>query len=219
MEGINKLVDRKEYKREWQRQWSKKNPEKVREKNKQWRKNNPNYMDDYMDEYRKNNKERIAMLNKIRYDKWLNKNKGYNKDYMKEYIRKYMKHKRKTDLKCNLNHKMSGEIYKSLRRKKNGWHWEDLVGYTLEDLIKRLKKTMPKGYTWEDCLNGKLHIDHIIPKSIFHFTKPEHPDFKKCWALKNLQLLPAKENIIKSNKLSKPFQPALKISFISESTP
>ncbi|GAI73524.1 unnamed protein product, partial [marine sediment metagenome] len=43
---------------------------------------------------------------------------------------------------------------------------------------------------WKDYLNRDLHIDHIIPKSAFNFTKPEHTDFKRCWALDNLRLLP-----------------------------
>ena len=104
---------------------------------------------------------------------------------------------------------MRRAITESLKGKKAGRRWEDLVGYTLNDLFKRLKSTMPEGYTWQDYLKGKLHIDHIIPKSVFNFTKPEHPDFLKCWALENLRLLPERENIIKSNHLTRPFQPAL----------
>ncbi|GAI61384.1 unnamed protein product, partial [marine sediment metagenome] len=38
-----------------------------------------------------------------------------------------------------------------------------------------------------------------------------HIDFKRCWALENLRLLPAKENMVKHNKLDRPFQPALRI--------
>ena len=98
------------------------------------------------------------------------------------------------------------------RNAKSGKHWEDIVGYTVEDLEKRLRKTMPKEYTWKDFKNGELHIDHIIPISAFNYTKSEHIDFKRCWALKNLRLLPAKENLIKHNKLIKSFQPSLKIS-------
>jgi len=98
------------------------------------------------------------------------------------------------------------------RNAKSGRHWEDLVGWTVKDLEKRLRKTMPKGHTWKDFKNGKLHIDHIIPISAFNYTKPEHTDFKRCWALKNLRLLPANENLVKHNRLEKPFQPALKIS-------
>lgn len=144
--------------------------------------------------------------------------KNYGKQYRKDNLKKikqWHKNKNKTDLKFNLNHRMRRVINYSLKGNKRGRHWEDLVGYNLIDLIKRLKKTMPSGYIWQDFLQGKLHVDHIIPISAFNFTKPEHVDFKRCWALKNLQLLPARENLIKSNKLSKPFQSALKLSLIS----
>lgn len=102
-------------------------------------------------------------------------------------------------------------IWKALKGNKAGRHWEDLVGYKLNDLIKRLKNTMPKDYCWQDFMEGRLHIDHIIPKSAFNYTNTEHIDFKRCWSLDNLRLLPAKENLIKHNKLYKPFQPALAI--------
>ena len=123
----------------------------------------------------------------------------------------YMKNRYKIDLKFNLNLRISIIIWHSLKGNKAGRRWESLVGYTLSDLIKRLNKTMPEGYTWQDYLTGKLQVDHIIPRSVFNFTRPEHTDFKRCWALNNLRLLPARENSIKSNHLKKPFQPALKI--------
>jgi len=166
---------------------------------------------------------------------WYQQNKEKRKLYMKEYYEKnkpvlldshrqwyinnhdiknkYKRNKIKTNLKFNLNEKISSGIRTSIKNNKNGRHWETLVEYTLKDLQKRLQKTMPEGYTWEDFMNGKLHIDHIIPKSVFNFTKPEHIDFKKCWALKNLRLLPAKENLSKHDNLTKPFQPALKIKY------
>ena len=87
------------------------------------------------------------------------------------------------------------------------------VEYDLNDLIKRLKRTMPKNYTWQDYLDGNLHIDHIIPISAFNFSTPKQIDFKRCWALENLRLLSAEENLRKNAKLSKPFQPALKLGF------
>ena len=123
----------------------------------------------------------------------------------------YGRDRLREDLKYNLNHKISYMIWKSLKCNKAGRKWESLVGYNLKDLMRRLKRTMPKGYIWQDFLRGKLHIDHKIPKKAFNFTKPEHADFKKCWALKNLRLLPARENIKKGSKLYKPFQPALEI--------
>mgnify|MGYP001146973538 CR=1 FL=1 len=162
-------------------------------------------------QYRLIHKKELAKHQK----QWLKKT-GYSKKYysthkkeIREQHRQYCNLKRKTDIKFNLNDRITTLIYLSLHGSKVGYHWENLVGYVLDDLIKRLNKTMPEGYTWNDYLDGKLHIDHIVPVSVFNYTKPEHTDFKRCWALSNLQLLPAKENLKKSNKLDKPFQPAL----------
>lgn len=198
---------------------------------KKWREDNP----EYMEKYRITNKDRIKKQVKICYEKWYKNNPSYMKKYMrnydrKEYTEKYRKgdilkirgyrkeynkniigERYKTDIKFKLNSLISGAIRRALKGNKAGKKWESIVGYTLINLINHLKKTMPKNYTWQDFLDGRLHIDHKIPISAFNFTQPEHTDFKKCWALKNLQLLPAKDNLSKSNKLTKPFQPALQI--------
>lgn len=168
-----------------------------------WRKNNPNYLK----QWRIDNIKEKAKYQEIYRIK--------NKKRLKEYDNKYRTNRYKIDLKFNLNCRISRTICLSLKGNKNGRHWETLVGYNLKDLFKRLKSTIPEGYTWQDFMQGKLHIDHIIPISVFNFTKSEHIDFKHCWALSNLRLLPAKENLRKQNKLYKPFQPALKFSFIS----
>ena len=44
------------------------------------------------------------------------------------------------------------------------------------------------------------HIDHIKPKSWFKYDSAEHPEFKQCWSLENLQPLEAEKNLAKSNK-------------------
>ena len=157
-------------------------------------------------------------INHLEYKKAYNKQWHLDNPYKKKEIiysikqrNCYLRQRSKTDLRYNLNHRMANAINKSLKGNKNDRKWEILVGYSLEVLIKRLKSTMPKGYTWQDYLEGRLHIDHVIPKSVFNYTKSEHIDFNNCWALKNLQLLPAKENIIKDNKLNRPFQPALQL--------
>ena len=107
---------------------------------------------------------------------------------------------------------MSRVIRRSLKGNKSGRQWESLVGYTLKDLIKHLKKSMPQGYDWNDYIKGALEVDHKIPISVFNYTKPEHQDFKRCWALSNLQLLLKEKNRTKKAKLYKPFQPALKLN-------
>ena len=75
----------------------------------------------------------------------------------------------------------------SLKGNKKRGNWENLVGYTLNELIDQLNKTMPEGYYWQDYLNADLVIDHIIPVSVFNFTKAGHTDFKKCWDLSNFK--------------------------------
>ena len=115
--------------------------------------------------------------------------------------------------KYKLSSRMSCNMRNSLKQKsKAGRHWETLVDFSLEQLEKRLRRTMPNGYTWQDFIDGKLHIDHKIPIAVFNYQTPDDLDFKKCWTLKNLQLLPAKENLIKSAKIDKPFQPSLLLS-------
>jgi hypothetical protein len=117
-----------------------------------------------------------------------------------------------TPEKRKIRKRIAAAMRKAIREKKAGRHWEELVDYNLEDLTKHLKSTLPEGYSWEDdFVNGDniLHIDHVIPMSAFNFDLPTHMDFKKCFALNNLQLLPAIENMQKSARLNEPFQQSL----------
>lgn len=160
--------------------------------------------------YRRNNKEKINIRGenyyKINKDRMLNQAKMRRKE-----INIRLKQKYKTDLKFKLNSNVSTAIWFSLKGNKNGKHWEDIVGYTLKQLIKHLEKQFTEGMSWGNYGKAGWWIDHIIPISVFNFTKPKHQDFKKCWALKNLQPLWAIENIKKQNKIDKHFQPSLLI--------
>ncbi len=89
--------------------------------------------------------------------------------------------------------------------------WEALVGYTVDELKCHLEKRFKPGMTWENF--GKWHIDHIIPVFAFNYEKVEHEDFRRCWALKNLQPLWARENLVKGTKMSRHFQPMLMLDW------
>jgi hypothetical protein len=117
--------------------------------------------------------------------------------------------------KRKLNERIRALVGHSLRGNKGGRSWEALVGYTFEQLQKRLTRTMPAGYSWADI--GELHVDHIIPVSAFNFTTSEDIDFKRCWALSNLQLLPKADNLKKKATLKRPFQPSLSLYPLSPS--
>ena len=194
-----------------------KNKEKLKEQSKQWKENNPEKIKTSGKKHRLKNKQKISERGKQYREKNSEKIKEAQRAYCKtekskKARRDYVKNKRIKDKKYKLNCIMRATVGHSLKGNKAGRHWEGLVGYTVEDLVKQLKSTLPQNYTWQDFLDrGKLHIDHIIPISAFEFDKPEDLQFKECWSLKNLRLLPAKKNIIKSNKIIEPFQLLLKI--------
>lgn len=168
---------------------------------------------EYKKKYREEHIKEVRGYEKKYYQEHKEKKNKQRREHRKnhgEQIREYKKMRLKNP-KRKLNHNISNLIRKSLRGRKNGYHWEDKVDYTLEDLMTHLKTTIPKGFSWQDYMGGKLHIDHKIPVSLFNFESYEHIDFKKCWALENLQLLEAKENISKSNKINDSFQPSLKV--------
>lgn len=108
---------------------------------------------------------------------------------------------------------MSRGIYGAIKGEKGGQRWEKLVGYSLERLMAHLMKLFSPGMTWENYGRGGWHVDHKIPKAVFNYTSPKHPDFRKCWALSNLQPLWEAENIRKSDKLTTQFQPSLAMEF------
>ena len=182
-----------------------KNRENILKAVKQYSKENPRNCSSYLKQWYKDNCERERkkhrQYNKNNYEK-LKEYRKYNIKKIRLQINKREKERKKTDLKYNLNRKMKDMIYHSLKGNKNGRHWEDLVGYILSDLIKRLKRTIPKGYTWQDYIKGKLHIDHIIPIRAFKFKKPEDKEFQECWNLYNLRLLSAEENILKKDNIN-----------------
>lgn len=124
---------------------------------------------------------------------------------------KAARERRKNSIKERLNARMRTMIRLSLRGNKNGYSWESLAGYSSTDLRKHLQKTMPTGMTWADFMAGNLEIDHIIPQAAFNITSASDIDFKKCWALKNLQLLQARKNRQKGARMQSPFQPSLAI--------
>jgi hypothetical protein len=184
--------------KEYGRCWRVKNLERTREYDRQYKTENPEKIKEKNLRYRIKNSEKIKEK-KRRY-------RIKNSEKEKERLRRARKKYRAT-LKGALRHAISNAVGRSFKKdSKAGRSWEELVGYTINDLKKHLEKRFQPGMSWGNY--GKWHIDHEIPISVFNFETPEDSDFKLCWSLKNLQPMWAKENISKSNKLSKPFQPS-----------
>lgn len=145
-----------------------------------------------------------------------------NVEKMKEYrdkskpvLNERLRVRRLIDPSFALHSRISCLVRDCLKnRSKNGRRWQDLVGYSIDDLRQHLEKQFSDGMSWEKFLAGEIHIDHKIPVSAFNFINPEDIDFKRCWALTNLQPLWAADNIRKKDKLNKPFQPSLTIEVL-----
>lgn len=194
--GIDRLCQ--VCRREYNNQWNNKNRDKL----KKYAKNSADRIKKYNLEWKKNNKEYLYKY----YKEWAKNNPD------KEKIKKRKSYlKRKEDPKNRIRLNISIGIRRSLKSKnKNGFSWESLLGYSCFQLKKHLESQFVDGMSW-DNYGTYWHIDHKIPISVFNFEDFNHVDFKKCWALSNLQPMKAVENIKKSNKLNKPFQPSLLI--------
>ncbi len=122
----------------------------------------------------------------------------------KKRNKKYNKERRKKTI-FKLSHSLSSGVNISLKRyakqglRKNKRHWEDLVGYSVQELKRHLENLFLSGMNWNNY--GSWHIDHIIPISFFEYTSTDDIEFKYCWSLINLQPLWAKDNLEKSNKI------------------
>lgn len=118
---------------------------------------------------------------------------------------------RTENLKVRLSSNIANKINQTLRYGKNGHHWQSLVGFTIQDLIRHLEKQFTGGMGWGNYGVFGWHIDHKIPIAAFNFESPEDIDFRRCWSLRNLQPLWALDNEIKGASISGSFQLGLGI--------
>ncbi len=154
--------------------------------------------------YYQKNKDTISQKEKIYRDNNKVKEKIRHKKYnsIKENREKRNNKRReriKNDIQFKLDLIFSSSIRKDLKNKnvtKNKKKWEDLVGYTVENLKEHLEKQFDDKMTWENY-GSYWHIDHIKPKASFEYSSYADDSFKKCWSLNNLRPLEALENMRK----------------------
>jgi len=154
------------------KQWDRNNPHKAIKRRKRWLQRNPEYLRQY-----------------------------WKRPEIRKRVSEYLKQLRKENPKFRLDQDMANYIRQSLEGKKAGRRWERLVGYTIEDLIKHLENQFDEKMNLGNY-GSYWHVDHIRPKSLFRYTSPDDPKFKKCWALENLQPLEKIANLRKSNIFS-----------------
>ena len=152
---------------------------------------------------RKKNPNTLARTKK-NWKEWSSKEE--NKQKRREYNKKYYKKRCDEDPFYRLKLRMGSWILRAIKNNdgsKEASVWEYLP-YTPQQLKEHIENQFEDWMTWENHGNGAgcWNLDHIYPQSLLPYDSLEHPNFQKCWALENLQPLPWKENLLKSNKTS-----------------
>jgi hypothetical protein len=169
--------------KEQKKQYQEANKEKIAEYIKQYRKENKEKLVEYGKQYQEANKEKIAEYRK-----------QYRQDN-KERSNERARNRRKNDEQYRIRCYLSSSLWSALNNagKTKNASILTYVGCSIEFMQEHLNST--KKPDWGD----DLHIDHIIPSSLFDHTNEE--EVKKCWNWRNLRYLPAEENISKQATL------------------
>jgi len=141
-------------------------------------------------EYKAANKEKLAELSRA-YRK-------ANPEKVKEWKRN--EYKRRRSIKKNIvEDSISRAINKRVKFNRQFGHWEEILGYSVEQLMLHLESKFKPEMNW-DNYGSYWHIDHVKPKSWFEYDALDSEAFKQCWALDNLQPLEASLNCSKQNR-------------------
>tara|TARA_R110000751_G_scaffold264067_1_gene363241 strand:+ start:256 stop:1143 length:888 start_codon:yes stop_codon:yes gene_type:complete len=105
-----------------------------------------------------------------------------------------------------LRNKLQGSLRNALLHKGNKPTLRSifkLFTFTKKEFKEHIESffTEENNYSWDNI--NEWHIDHIQPFASFNFNQladPTSEDFKKCWALENLQPLWALDNLKKGAK-------------------
>ena len=183
-----------EHKEDWKiyyNKYRKENDDKIKQYLKQWREENKEYIKNFNDKYYRENKDLL-----------LSNNREYrinNREKLNEKKRIYQNERMENDPVYKFKTKIRQVINESFKRKglnKND-HTENIVGCSLDFLYNYLLQTFKDnyGYDWDGI--ESVHIDHIIPLFV---AKTEEEVIELCHYT-NLQLLKAKDNLIKGERL------------------
>jgi predicted transcriptional regulator len=137
-------------------------------------------------------------------DKLKKRSRDYKKlhhDEHNQYMKNYTNNRRLIDPMFRLSKYFGTRLWISLKNNKNDQHWEDLVGYTLQDLRQHLESKFDDKMTW-DNYGSYWHVDHIVPIAAFTYNSYHDDSFKKCWSLENLQPLCGEDNLLKRDIIS-----------------
>jgi len=167
-----------------------KNKEKIHQYNIFYNKKHKEYFKNKAIEYRETHRQEL-----IEYNKKFREN---NKDKIKEYQQKDYQRRKKDPilrLQRNIRNLLNDSFKKHKYRKSK--HTEEILGCKVDEFILHLLETFKSNYGYDWNKIEAVHIDHIIPLAV---AKTEEDVIRLCHYT-NLQLLKAKDNLEKNDKL------------------
>lgn len=190
-----------------------KNKEKIKETKKRYKINNKDKINEQARKHYKNHRKEMLEKHKIYYDKNKKRLSDYNKKYRLNHLEEINKREKtyretrnlrqkerlKNDNIFKFKRQIRDVIRQSFKRKKfvKKESTEKIIGCNYDFFIEYLLNTFKNNYGYEYDNKEIVHIDHIIPLS----TAKTKEEIIKLNNYTNLQLLKAKDNLEKSNKL------------------
>lgn len=184
------------------KQYYQENREKLVQDKRDYRKENPEKHKEILKRCRLKNLEKRKLRDKENYSKNRTKKLEWQKEYAsnnRDKISKSFKRRYYTDNNFRIRVSIANSFSTRLRNKNitKDISTFEYTGFKIKDYVDYLSKDQ----LWNEYFvsSGKIHLDHIIPCSAYDHTDQE--EIKKCWNPRNLRLLPAEENMKKSNTL------------------
>ena len=116
--------------------------------------------------------------------------------------------RRSQNIRFRMKHHMATRMTKQLEKHGNvpkGLYsdMERYLGYKIVHLKRALAADVRarEGISFKVALDRGYHIDHIKPLSSFDVRSARDAAFRECWAIGNLRLIPAAENLAKGSKI------------------
>ena len=147
-------------------------------------------------------KECVSLYGKKRYPQITERRKLYVADrHNKDRRNIIRREKYKVDPSYRMKECVSSLVYNYMKRaggKKDG-RSVDNMPWSVDQLWDYLEPLMTPEMTRENY-GSYWELDHIVPQSKLLYDSYEHPNFKKCWSLENLQPLTVSDNKSKRDR-------------------
>lgn len=120
-------------------------------------------------------------------------------ELLQRRVREEEHHRKINDPLYVLRKRMKSQLY--CRTKALNGDVEDVLGYTMSQLMRHLEAKFSPGMSWTHFVKGRIHIDHVVPLNAFREAVTPGEMFSRLWSLENLQPLWARDNLKKSHRL------------------